>query len=349
MIAQRYVMRTVALAMAGTLAALALLMFVFGLLGKIDSLSSNYTWLDALYTLVLDLPNLLLSILPSSMMMGAVIGLSILASSSELTVLRASGVPVWRIVSWALLPTTLFIALQVVLIEWVAPYAHQQAVQLDNPSNNNAFNGHWLKQGQTFVYISHADHKGKLFDLRLYTFDASARLATYNHADSAVHQQSDQWQAAQLLTSRITPNHSVLQSMQGQQAIGLQLPANFLQTVAMPPDSLGYSQLWQYIGFLKSKGYVADKYVQVLALKLAAPLQLIAVVIIGCAFVFGSLREKTMGYRIVMALFVGIGLRYAQDLLGHMGSLFAINPIWVVVVPLLLYFAIGLHMLRRAQ
>jgi lipopolysaccharide export LptBFGC system permease protein LptF len=43
------------------------------------------------------------------------------------------------------------------------------------------------------------------------------------------------------------------------------------------------------------------------------PFSLIALVVIACSFIFGPLRQQSMGFRLVIALFIGLGFYYMQD------------------------------------
>ncbi len=48
------------------------------------------------------------------------------------------------------------------------------------------------------------------------------------------------------------------------------------------------------------------------------PLRSIALVVIACSpFIFGPLRQQSMGFRLVIALFVGLAFFYLQDFLGY--------------------------------
>ena len=83
--------------------------------------------------------------------------------------------------------------------------------------------------------------------------------------------------------------------------------------------------------------------------KLASPLALIALVVIACSFIFGPLRQQSMGFRLVIALFTGLGFFYLQDFLGYASLVYSPSPAWFVFVPIVLIFMAGGYLLQRAR
>ena len=75
---------------------------------------------------------------------------------------------------------------------------------------------------------------------------------------------------------------------------------------------------------------------------------IVSLVLIAISFVFGPLRQVTMGYRIFAGVLVGLVFSTAQDLLGPASVVFGFPPLLAVVIPTLVCAAIGLILLRRA-
>jgi lipopolysaccharide export system permease protein len=80
-----------------------------------------------------------------------------------------------------------------------------------------------------------------------------------------------------------------------------------------------------------------------------APLGLLSLVVLACSFVFGSLRNRSMGYRVVIALIVGLGFSYLQNFVGYV-SLVAGGLIFLyVLLPIVCAFLLGAYSLYRAR
>ena len=83
--------------------------------------------------------------------------------------------------------------------------------------------------------------------------------------------------------------------------------------------------------------------------KVSSPFALLALVLIACSFIFGPLRQQSMGFRLVIALFVGLGFYYLQDFLGYASLVYSPSPAWFVFLPIVLMFGIGSYLLYRAR
>jgi lipopolysaccharide export system permease protein len=56
---------------------------------------------------------------------------------------------------------------------------------------------------------------------------------------------------------------------------------------------------------------------------------------LGISFVFGPLRDSTMGFRIFIGVVFGISFRIFQDMLGPLSVVFQFPPLLAVLVPIL--------------
>ena len=101
-IVAKHVTKTTALAMLGATAILSALQVLFTYMGELGSLKDGYGAWQALIYVLWGAPQYLYEILPISALIGAVLGLGTLASNSELIVMRASGISLWRIVGWVM-------------------------------------------------------------------------------------------------------------------------------------------------------------------------------------------------------------------------------------------------------
>lgn len=59
--------------------------------------------------------------------------------------------------------------------------------------------------------------------------------------------------------------------------------------------------------------------------------------------------QQSMGFRLVIALFVGLTFFYLQDFLGYASLVYAPSPAWFVFIPIILMFVIGGYLLHRAR
>jgi lipopolysaccharide export system permease protein len=97
--------------------------------------------------------------LPMAALIGCLIGLGSLASNSELTIMRAAGVSIARIV-WAVMKPMLVLMVAGVLIgEYVAPATEtmaqaNRALAQGSGDAQSSKRGLWHRQGDEFIHIN---------------------------------------------------------------------------------------------------------------------------------------------------------------------------------------------------
>ena len=161
----KHVTKTTALTMLGTLLILAFLFILFSYVGELSALKKGYGVWDAFKYVMWDAPNNINRIIPISALIGAVLGLSSLASSSELIVMRAAGVSLWKIVSWVMRPAFFLVVLSLVLMQWIVPYTSEHAKSIKSQRSAAALGevrGYWSREGDRFIYIDYANSSGAL-------------------------------------------------------------------------------------------------------------------------------------------------------------------------------------------
>ena len=95
--------------------------------GELGNLKEGYNAWQALLYVLWSAPRYIYEILPISALIGAVLGLGTLASNSELIIMRAAGISLWRIVGWVMRSALLLVILSFALSEWVIPVTNERA------------------------------------------------------------------------------------------------------------------------------------------------------------------------------------------------------------------------------
>ena len=127
-ILDRYIFRTVATTTLVALLVLLLIEFFLGLLTELKDIGNgNYGFLAMLRYLLLIQPQRLYELFPMALLIGGLLGMGALASSSELIVMRAAGLSLTRLTGSALQTGLLLSVIVLVLGEFVAPSLEQIA------------------------------------------------------------------------------------------------------------------------------------------------------------------------------------------------------------------------------
>ncbi|WP_407411845.1 LPS export ABC transporter permease LptG [Acinetobacter sp.] len=351
-IVAKHVTRTTALAMLGATAILSGLQILFTYLGELGELKDGYGAWQALLYVLWGAPSALYEILPISALIGAVLGLGTLASNSELIVMRAAGVSLWRIVSWVMRSALLLVVLSFALSEWVIPYSSEQAKSVKShraAAELGEVKGYWTREGQRFIYIDYANAQGELRHVQVTDFDNDYRLRGTLNAEQGQFVQDGQWRLQTTQEMNILAQGNASLTKQANSDLSLALQPKYVHMVTIDPEDLSPSQLVSFMGYMHEYSQVPKTYQLAFWQKVGAPFALIALVVIACSFIFGPLRQQSMGFRLVIALFVGLTFFYLQDFLGYASLVYAPSPAWFVFIPIILMFVVGGYLLHHAR
>jgi len=348
----KHVTKTTASMMIGTLLILAFLFILFAYVGELSSLKKGYNAWDAFRYVLWDAPHNINRIIPIAALIGAVLGLGSLASNSELITMRAAGVSLWKIVGWVMRPALLLVVIFVISMQWVIPYSSEQAKSIKSQRSIAALGevrGYWSREGQRFIYIDYANSKGALNHVQIINFSENNHLESVVMAEQGQFIKNGEWTLDKTKQLSILPSgNSTFKNIQ-QQDLPLALQPKYVHMVTLDPEDLAPSELISFMRYMEKYSQVPKTYQLAFWKILGAPFSLLALTLIACSFIFGPLRQQSMGFRLVIALFVGLTIYYLQDFLGYASLVYAPSPAWFVFVPIIMMFGVGSYLLYRAR
>ena len=347
----RYIGTSVFFAILAVLGIIVGLALLFAYIDELGDISATYGLLDAGVWVLLTIPRRIYEMLPMAALIGCLIGLGNLASSSELTIMRAAGVSIRRIV-WAVMKPMLVIMLAGVLIgEYLAPWSENlaqanRAMAQGGGEAQSSKRGLWHRQGDEFIHINAVQPNGVLLGVTRYQFDAQRNLLSASFARRALFQ-SDHWQLEDVVTTQLQEQSTAVVNSPSQRW-DVQLNPQLLGTVVLEPEALSVTGLWRYIHYLADQGLANGRYWLAFWTKILQPLVTAALVLMAISFIFGPLRSVTLGQRVFTGVLVGFVFKIGQDLLGPSSLVFGFPPLLAVLTPAAICALAGLVMLRRA-
>ena len=114
-------------AIAVALTAVVGLDVVAGIIDQMGDIRRNYQFTDVLIYTATKLPSTIYEYIPLASLIGCLVGLGMLATNSEVVVMRAAGVSLMRIVYLVFKPVIVFILLAALIGEYFSPYLDQLA------------------------------------------------------------------------------------------------------------------------------------------------------------------------------------------------------------------------------
>lgn len=348
----RYIANTVIGAVGVVLMVVVALDAISALVDELGDITDSYNFVEILIYVGLTLPGRIYEQIPMSALIGCLVGLGMLASTSELTIMRAAGVSVWRITWGVMKPALLFIVMGILLGELVIPLTDQIAnsrralVQGDDEALQSR-HGLWNREGSEFMHFNAVLPNGKLYGVTRYQFDDNNKLQASSFAQTAIFQ-GNHWLEENVKETVLTASGTQLHSYPTRQW-QTNLNPELLNVLVLEPDDLSIQDLHSYSNYLSEQNIDSKEYRLAFWKKLLQPFATASLVLIAVSFIFGPLREVTMGYRIFSGVIVGIVFRTSQDLLGPSSLVFGFSPLLAVSIPVLICFVAGVVLLRRTN
>lgn len=347
----RYIGSHVLLAILTVLGIIVGLALLFAFIDELGDVEGSYGTLNAAVYVLLTTPSRVYEMLPMAALIGCLIGLGTLASSSELTIMRAAGVSLGRIVVAVMKPMLLLMLVGILIGEYASPWSENIA-QANRASAQGAGEaqsskrGLWHRQGDEFVHINAVQPSGLLLGVTRYRFDDQRQLLSASFARHARYD-GDHWQLSDVATTHFRGDHTEVIKA-AEERWDVLLTPQLVGTVVMEPDALSITGLWRYIHYLGDQGLNNGRYWLAFWTKVLQPVVTVALVLLAISFIFGPLRSVTLGQRIFTGVIVGFVFRILQDLLGPASQVFGFSPLLAVAVPAGICALAGVWLLRRA-
>ncbi|PCJ22907.1 MAG: LPS export ABC transporter permease LptG [SAR86 cluster bacterium] len=352
-----HIRSTVLLSMLVVISLIVTVDLVFTLSEEMSSTDENYSALNALAFVLFTTPTSIYELLPFTALGGALIGLGILASNNELVVMQAAGVTVWRIV-WAVLKPTLFIMLLSLLLgEFIAPPLEQiaqsnKAVQKSGNASISSAQGSWRKVGDEYIHINAIAPGGQsLFGITRYRLGLNRSIVSSSFAESAeyIEQNEENYWLLQNVSESLIQPGAITAAQNPQEIWRVDLSPELLAVLLVEPDRQSISGLYRFARFFEAEGLDPATYYLAFWKKLLQPIATLALVVLAVSFVFGPLRESTMGFRVFVSMGIALAFTITQRMMEPASLLYGFSPLIAVLIPIMFCAALGLYFMRRVR
>lgn len=311
----------------------------------------TYDLWKALAFVLLSAPRDIEMFFPMAVLLGALIGLGTLASSSELVVMQAAGYSKLDI-GLSVLKTAVPLMLIVTLLgQWGAPEAQKAARELralwtSGGSMLSVQRGVWAKDANDYIYIGQVHEKSNLNAVNVWQFDDNNELAQTWFAKSASYHEQEGWLLEDVTITNIT---DVQQSNTEYDTLPWKttLTPDKLAVVTVKPEELALSGVYEYVSYLKESKQDAARYELAFWRKALQPVSIAVMMLLALSFVFGPLRSVTMGARVLSGVIFGFAFYISNEVFGPMSIVYRLHPMIGALGPSLVFLFITIYLLRR--
>lgn len=350
----RYIAKNILIAIVMVLLVMVGLDLVFRLLDELGEIRNDYVFSEAVIFVLLTSPAKIYDYLPFAALIGCLVGLGSMATNSELVVMQSAGLSVKRLV-WAVMkPMLILVVVGQLLGEYVSPYCEQvaesrQAMKMSGKQDSISTRGLWNREANHFMHFNVVEPNGVLYGITVYEFDEQTgkQLQKAWFAKQALFQ-GDYWHLQDVKETHFGDAKTHIETYDSKKWEAGVTP-KLLSLLVLDPPQMSMRGLWSYSQYLGSQDQDNRDHLLAFWQKCLQPLSIAGLVIVAISFIFGPMRQVTMGSRVFVGILVGIGFRTLQNLLGPASLVFGFPPVLAVLMPVFICILIGFVLLKRVR
>jgi lipopolysaccharide export system permease protein len=350
----RYILGTILGAVALVLGVVLVLIALFNFIGQQDDVGTgNYGSLQLLRYVLLNMPAQLFEFVPVGALIGSLMGMGLLARNSELTVMRAAGVPILRIGASMVLAGLVLMVLALLVAEFVAPAATerartQRALDRYQSISYAGRGGAWVRDGDRILKADQRTGDGLLRGITVFELSPENRLAGVGRAVSATERPGGGWELRDYVASTFGPD-GVETRTETSRVLETAVSSAFLAMASADPMELSMRELRRAIDYLRANGGQTRAWEfafwSIPARAAAIPLA----VLLALPFLFGSLRSSGSGARATLGLVFGLAYYILQRMVQSGTIAFGLDPLLLAWLPTAVLAATVTVLLSRVR
>lgn len=311
----------------------------------------TYDMVQALYFVLLEIPWDISMFFPMATLLGSLIALGMLASSSELTVMQAAGYSKLDIGLSVLKTAVPLMLIIVALSEWGAPQSAKLATEvrsfaLSGGNIVSVKSGVWARDANDYIFIARINDE-KLKGINVWKFDDNNKLDTILYAASANYIGNQVWEMRDVQKTDMAGSIQIFKEVIPSYQWETTLEPDKLSIVSVKPEELPLSGIYSYVNYLKASEQDASRYELAFWRKLTQPLSIAVMMLLSLSFVFGPLRSVTMGARILSGIVAGFTFYISSEFFGPLSLVYEMPAVVGAVTPSILFLIIAIVLLRR--
>ena len=332
---------------------LGVLVVVVGLLDLVDELkkvNDVYPVSLAFFYVIFNTPQNIYEVLPIATLMGSLIGLSKLSSTSELNAAKSSGLSFAKIIIIALKSGLVIVMLTFLIGEFVAPKGQQLANNIRNLGESTRLSmkntdGIWIKSKNSFIHIAKVYPDKIVQEISLYRFNEKQQLLESIYAEEGYYKDG-KWFMTNI-TSSSFENKDVEIISQKAATFDEFIDLDLFDIIVIKPNQMTLIQLKKYIQYLKNNSMDSKGYELAFWSKFSVPISCLVMFLLTTPFVHSNIRSASFGQRIFIGILTGISLFLFNQTINKLSIIVDIPPIIGSFLPIVVLLIISLLIIRR--
>lgn len=339
--------------LGGTLlvfSALIVLFAFFDLIHELGDLGKGgYGLVQVLAYVLLTIPGHVYELFPIAALIGSLYALVQLAHHSELTVMRVSGFSTPRMALSLLRIGMLFVLVNFVVGEFVAPYSERVATQLRARAMSTVVaqefkSGLWMKDGSSFVNVHEVLPDSTLVGIKIYEFDPSYNLRTISFASEGKHVKDSSWRLTDVEQTHFEGS-SVRVTRLAQAYWNSVLNPEMLSVLLVVPEQMSAWNLYFYVRHLAENKQQTSRYEIALWSKFIYPMSVLVMMLLAVPFALCQPRAGGIGGKVFAGIMLGLAFHLLNRVFANLGLLQDWPPFFAAVFPTLFFLMLAVGMM----
>ena len=350
-IINRYIVKTL-FTYISIVAILWLLIFAFfNFLADIDNIGvKQYGFFDSLYVIFLGSALILYKGIIVIILIGVVLALGNLSSTSQLIIFRSSGISTIHIASTVVL-FSLFLFFSVAIFgEFAAPKITEyslnyQARLLGKAESKKINNGFWIKD-RSYIVNAEKNYNGENFtDITIIQLKNNRVKRAIKAERMVISDKNVVLGNANIYD--INSNSQISFKHYKNYNIDLLFDNKLIQTLKKQPLDLSIVDIYKQVSFLNENKMDSGFFEMELYERMVKPLALIVTILFAMLFIFGSFRDSSVSRKLFLSIAVSLILELYLRISGTVVLKFDYNYAVVVVLPLLIALVVIYRLLLK--
>ena len=352
-IRERYITKTL---LSFTLVVLVIWLGVYSFFNFISEMSSigqlNYTSLEALRYIALQVPEVAYRHASPVILLGCVLGMGHLATTNQLLVFRISGMSIYKLTMCTIKTALIFVIAIIAIGEIFAPIASDEAERgrseaLGHSIASQSQEGFWIRDGKNFINVQ-KNIDGKLFsDVTIIEVNPSNKISKVITSEKATFDgKSLKMNNTEIFSIDYVKEFDNI-SLKERNSYNkiVSFDKDLIDSLKKEPEELTTWNIIKQIQFLSDNKLRSIIFEVELYKRLIKPITLVAMILLAMLFIFGSTRDVTLGRKIFFGVALGLSFEMLSRIGGAMALSFDFSPVMSAILPTIVVMVIAITLL----
>lgn len=312
----------------------------------------GYGVFQALIFVLMTMPYQVYLFLPMACLLGCLIGLGIMASANELTIMRSSCMSIGKITKVVLKVAILLILIVTVLGELIFPRlilkASDNKFEAINSGQTLITNkGVWLRSQNDFINISKVLREDDIENITQFHFDKNHNLIFIRNINHARYIDGH-WVAYNINQTNISSNKTKIKTM-AQMNWQIDIKPSLLTLSSTEPDEMTFPELFKFLKVHKDKYLSINGYKLAFWQRITQPFTTMVMMMLAVPFIFGPLRSSTMGSKLLLGATIGFGFYILNRFFGSLSQIYQFSTMYAAIGPTIFFAGLGFYLMRKLR